>query len=168
MDARSYYWTSCPLLLSTAPYNRRTRSSFTKPYSCPSSPYHLNSLLSNSSNNTTLTFSDFAKNVYTFFNQLKIRTHIPELLQGALVDHYPQAPKLTFADSNWVNYYLSFQINPITHKLDLYRSTLDNQANYPMTIWANQFQTNAFSWKFYTQPKELKIDHLDTDHYLKA
>ena len=95
---------------------------------------------------------------------LFIGPHLTDFIRGYFIDRFDAAPKLFFADSNWSDYYLSFQYNPGSEKLDLFRSTLEGKKSFPMTIWANQFQKDSLPWKIYTRPNEAVLHRFGHDH----
>ncbi|MCF7806139.1 MAG: hypothetical protein K9M13_00555, partial [Simkaniaceae bacterium] len=74
---------------------------------------------------------------------------------------YPKS--LYFADTNWVDYFFSFRINPITLELDLWRSTLDGLKAYPMINWKQSFKENGEPWIIYNHPEEYVANRMTID-----
>ncbi len=68
-----------------------------------------------------------------------------------------RAPKpLLFADTNWLDYFFAFAINPATLELDLYRVSADGSRTYPMTPWRPYLDgTTSLPWGVLTRPSDL-------------
>ena len=92
------------------------------------------------------------------FRQLLFETapEKEEEIDGFLFRTLPHAPPLLFADTNWLNYYFAFAVNPATLDLDLYRVDPSGSYGYPMTIWDNWNDT----WGVLTRPGDLSGNHI--------
>ena len=68
---------------------------------------------------------------------------------------YTPPKPLIFADTNWPDFYFAFQINPLTHELELWRTGESGWTGYPMVQWAGLFTGNSkHYWGVFVRPFE--------------
>lgn len=80
-----------------------------------------------------------------------------EIIVALLFNNLYHPDPLLFADTNWLNYFFAFAVNPATLELDLYRYDPLTKKGFPMTIWENKWDD---TWGVFTQPKDLCDNHL--------
>jgi len=76
-----------------------------------------------------------------------------EKIDTLLFNTFPRPKPLLFADTNWLNYFFAFAVNPATFELDLYRYDPLTNTGIPMTIWKEQWNK---VWGVLTCPAETK------------
>ena len=65
----------------------------------------------------------------------------------------PKAPRLIFADTNWLNYYFGFVVNPRTGELELWRLDCTGKKGRPMKEWKHFFRKETTEpWTFFLDP----------------
>jgi hypothetical protein len=76
-------------------------------------------------------------------------------IDNLLFHSFPNQP-LPFADTNWLDYFFAFAINPATLQLDLYRISIDGTRACPMTPWRAYLDgTSDLPWGVLTRPSDL-------------
>lgn len=92
----------------------------------------------------------------------EFRAHLLEVLpdRGDQIDNllfhsFPNQP-LSFADTNWLDYFFAFAVNPGTLELDLYRISESGTHACPMTPWRAYLDgTSDLPWGVLTRPSDL-------------
>ncbi|MCP5505543.1 MAG: hypothetical protein H7A38_01495 [Chlamydiales bacterium] len=76
-------------------------------------------------------------------------------IDNLLFHSFPNQP-LLFADTNWLDYFFAFAVNPGTLELDLYRISASGTHACPMTPWRAYLDgTSDLPWGVLTRPSDL-------------
>jgi len=82
----------------------------------------------------------------------KNSTHSREEIDTLLFNALPRPNPLIFADTNWLNYFFAFAVNPATLELDLYRYDPLTKRGIPMTMWEGEWND---IWGVLTNPGDI-------------
>lgn len=85
--------------------------------------------------------------------KIEDRINWPHVILEKMRFYQLAMPKpINFADSNWPYFDLSFVVHPTTHKLELWRTSLNSLEAYPMHQWHEIFNESCpKSWDLYTE-----------------
>lgn len=97
----------------------------------------------------TLTLPEFRVHLLDAFPEQE------DQIDNLLFLSFPNQP-LLFADTNWLDYFFAFAVNPGTLELDLYRISASGKHACPMTPWRAYLDgTSDHPWGVLTRPSDL-------------